>query len=134
MTTAVVTDSTTSLAPGVLERPGRQGGPAHVPLRRRRGYTDKVDMTNEEFYERLRDSDVFPTTAQPSPGAFVEAYEALSDYDDILVLTLSSKFSGTYDSASAGGGDGRPARPRTRRQERRDGVWFDPARGPALYR
>jgi DegV family protein with EDD domain len=62
-------------------------------------YTDKVDMTNEEFYERLRDSDLFPTTAQPSPGAFVEAYEALSDYDDILVLTLSSKFSGTYDSA-----------------------------------
>jgi DegV family protein with EDD domain len=62
-------------------------------------YKDKVDMTNEEFYERLRDSDVFPTTAQPSPGAFVEAYETLSDYDDILVLTLSSKFSGTYDSA-----------------------------------
>ena len=56
-------------------------------------------MSNAEFYERLRDSDVFPTTAQPAPGAFVKAYEALSDYDDILVLTLSSEFSGTYDSA-----------------------------------
>src|SRR5829696_8791341 len=77
----------------------RQGGPTHFPLREDEVYTDKVDMTNEEFYERLRDSDVFPTTAQPSPGVFVEAYEALSDYDDILVLTLSSKFSGTYDSA-----------------------------------
>jgi DegV family protein with EDD domain len=62
-------------------------------------YIDKVDMTNAEFYERLRDSDVFPTTAQPAPGAFVETYEALSDYDDILVLTLSAEFSGTYGSA-----------------------------------
>jgi DegV family protein with EDD domain len=60
VTTAVVTDSTTSLAPG---------------------------------------ADVFPTTAQPAPGAFVAAYEALSDYDNILVLALSAEFSGTYGSA-----------------------------------
>ena len=99
MTTAVVTDSTTSLAPGVLERPDVRVVPLTFHFGEDEAYTDKVDMTNEEFYERLRDSDVFPTTAQPSPGAFVEAYEALSDYDDILVLTLSSKFSGTYDSA-----------------------------------
>lgn len=62
-------------------------------------YTDKVDMSNAEFYERLRGSEVFPTTAQPAPGAFVETYEALSDYDDILVLTVSAEFSGTYNSA-----------------------------------
>ncbi|MGH3106452.1 MAG: DegV family protein [Rubrobacteraceae bacterium] len=99
MTTAVVTDSTTSLAPGVLERPDVRVVPLTFHFGEDETYTDKVDMTNEEFYARLRDSDVFPTTAQPSPGAFVEAYEALSDYDDILVLTLSSKFSGTYDSA-----------------------------------
>ena len=96
-TTAVVTDSTTSLAPGVLERPDVRVVPLTFHFGEDETYTDKVDMTNEEFYDRLRDSDVFPTTAQPSPGAFVEAYEALSDYDDILVLTLSSKFSGTYD-------------------------------------
>jgi DegV family protein with EDD domain len=99
VTTAVVTDSTTSLAPGVLERPDVRVVPLTFHFGEDEAYTDKVDMTNEEFYERLRDSDLFPTTAQPSPGAFVEAYEALSDYDDILVLTLSSKFSGTYDSA-----------------------------------
>lgn len=100
MTTAVVTDSTTSLAPGVLERPDVRMVPLTFHFGADETYTDKVDMTNEEFYERLRDSDVFPTTAQPSVGAFVETYEALSDYDDILVLTLSSKVSGTYDSAS----------------------------------
>ena len=99
MTTAIVTDSTTSLAPGVLERPDVRVVPLTFHFGSDETYTDKVDMSNEEFYERLRDSDVFPTTAQPAPGAFVETYEALSDYDDILVLTLSSKFSGTYDSA-----------------------------------
>ncbi|HET9927955.1 MAG TPA: DegV family protein, partial [Rubrobacter sp.] len=104
MTTAVVTDSTTSLAPGVLERPDVRVVPLTFHFGEDETYTDKVDMTNEEFYARLRDSDVFPTTAQPSPGAFVEAYTALSDYDDILVLTLSSKFSGTYDSAVSAAG------------------------------
>ena len=104
MTTAVVTDSTTSLAPGVLERPDVRMVPLTFHFGADETYTDKVDMSNEEFYDRLRDSDVFPTTAQPPAGAFVETYEALSDYDDILVLTLSSKFSGTYDSASQAAG------------------------------
>jgi DegV family protein with EDD domain len=99
VTTAIVTDSTTSLAPGVLERPDVRVVPLTFHFGSDETYTDKVDMSNEEFYERLRDSDVFPTTAQPAPGAFVGTYEALSDYDDILVLTLSSKFSGTHDSA-----------------------------------
>jgi DegV family protein with EDD domain len=99
VTTAVVTDSTTSLAPGVLERPDVRMVPLTFHFGTDETYTDKVDMSNEEFYERLGDSDVFPTTAQPAPGAFADTYEALSDYDDILVLTLSAEFSGTYDSA-----------------------------------
>ena len=99
MTTAVVTDSTTSLAPGVLERPDVRMVPLTFNFGSDETYTDKVDMSNAEFYERLRSSDEFPTTAQPSPGAFVQTYEALSDYDDILVLTVSSGFSGTYNSA-----------------------------------
>jgi DegV family protein with EDD domain len=99
MTTAVVTDSTTSLAPGVLERPDVRMVPLTFHFGPDETYTDKVDMSNAEFYERLRDSDEFPTTAQPAPGAFAQTYEALSDYDDILVLTLSAEFSGTYNSA-----------------------------------
>ena len=101
MTTAVVTDSTTSLAPGVLERPDARVVPLTFHFGPDESYRDKVDMSNAEFYERLRDSYVFPTTSQPPAGAFVEAYEALDAYDDILVLTLSRKLSGTYDSAVA---------------------------------
>jgi DegV family protein with EDD domain len=98
--TAVVTDSTTSLAPGVLERPDLRMVPLTFHFGSDESYTDKVDMSNKEFYERLRDSDTFPTTSQPPVGTFVEAYESLSAYDDLLVLTLSRKLSGTYDSAS----------------------------------
>jgi fatty acid kinase fatty acid binding subunit len=100
VTTAVVTDSTTSLAPGVLERPDFRMVPLTFHFGADESYTDKVDMSNKEFYERLRDSNEFPTTAQPPVGAFVEAYESLSAYDNVLVLTLSRKLSGTYDSAS----------------------------------
>ena len=104
MTTAIVTDSTTSLPPGVLERPDVRVVPLTFHFGPNQTYRDKIDMSNEEFYERLLASDEFPTTSQPAAGTFVEAYEALEAYDDILVLTLSSEFSGTYDSAVTAAG------------------------------
>ena len=101
MTTAIVTDSTTSLAPGVLERPDVRVVPLTFHFGPDESFEDKVDMSNAEFYERLRTADEFPTTSQPPAGAFVKAYEALDAYDNVLVLTLSKKLSGTYDSAVA---------------------------------
>ncbi|HET7480234.1 MAG TPA: DegV family protein [Rubrobacteraceae bacterium] len=101
MTTAIVTDSTTSLAPELRERPDVRVVPLTFHFGPDETYLDKVDMSNAEFYERLADSDEFPTTSQPPAGAFVEAYESLSVYDDVLVLTLSGKVSGTYESAVA---------------------------------
>ncbi|TCJ16663.1 DegV family protein [Rubrobacter taiwanensis] len=103
MTVAIVTDSTTSLPPEAAERPDVRV----VPLIFHFGdeaYRDKVDMTLEEFYRKLRESPVMPRTSQPSAGAFAEAYEALSAYDDILVLTISGELSGTYNSATAAAG------------------------------
>lgn len=104
MTTAIVTDSTTSLPPGVRERPDVRVVPLTFHFGEDESYLDKVDMSNGEFYERLAEADEFPTTSQPPAGAFVEAYETLSAYDDVLVLTLSSEFSGTYDSAVTAAG------------------------------
>ena len=104
MTTAIVTDSTTSLPPGAPERPDLRVVPLSFHFGPDESYRDKIDMSNEEFYERLIATDDFPTTSQPAPGAFVEAYEALDAYDDILVLTLSRKVSGTYDSAVSAAG------------------------------
>lgn len=63
-------------------------------------YADKYDMTHTQFYEKLIESDVLPTTCQIPPADFEDAYKPiLAAGDDIVVITLSSKLSGTYQSA-----------------------------------
>ena len=99
MATAIVTDSTTTLPEGVRERPDVRVVPLTFGFGPDETYTDKVDLSNAEFYEKLKTSARFPTTSQPSTGAFVQAYESLNAYDEVLVMTLSRKLSGTYESA-----------------------------------
>lgn len=54
----------------------------------------------DEFFKTLETSKLFPTTSQPSAGEFHKAYEeAFEKYDEIIVILLSSKISGTYSSA-----------------------------------
>ncbi len=63
-------------------------------------YTDGVTISKHEFYNKLIESDALPTTSQIMPLAFEQAYrEALSKGEDVVVITLSSKLSGTYQSA-----------------------------------
>lgn len=63
-------------------------------------YVDGVTITKHEFYEKLIESDELPTTSQIMPLAFEEAYrEAIANGEDVVVITLSSKLSGTYQSA-----------------------------------
>ncbi len=63
-------------------------------------YLDSVTIQTSEFYERLANDPVIPTTAQITMAAFLEAYEKLMpDYDAILVLLLSSGVSGTINGA-----------------------------------
>lgn len=99
MSLAIITDSMTSFAPGVLERPDVKMVPLTYHFGASESYRDKVDLTEDEFYRKLEGSRVFPTTSQPSAGEFVEAYESLETYDELLVLTSSAKISGTHESA-----------------------------------
>jgi DegV family protein with EDD domain len=63
-------------------------------------FRDYVDITPEQFYERLRAENVSPTTAQPTPADFLAVYDELADrYERILALPISSTLSGTYESA-----------------------------------
>lgn len=63
-------------------------------------YMDGIDIHAEQFYEMLAKSPELPTTSQPSPLEFIERFdEAKKSGDSILVITLSSKISGTYNSA-----------------------------------
>lgn len=62
-------------------------------------YKDGVDITKEEFYRLLREGKM-PTTTQVSPVEFMEVFkDLLKNYDYIIAIILTSKFSGTYQSA-----------------------------------
>ncbi len=63
-------------------------------------FRDGVDLDHEEFYNRLIESDVLPKTSQIPPFEFEEKYEELvANGDEVIVITISSKLSGTYQSA-----------------------------------
>ena len=78
-------------------------GLIHLPLKVFFGdqeYSDAVDLSHREFYEKLVESDVFPTTSQVPPGEFQEAYErVVAEGDTAVVVTVTGKLSGTYQSA-----------------------------------
>lgn len=63
-------------------------------------YTDGATLSHEDFYKKLISSDVHPTTSQVPPADFEDAYEAVTaNGDTAVVITLSGKLSGTYQSA-----------------------------------
>lgn len=99
MTVKIITDSVSDLPPQVVQ----ELGITIVPLNVRFGievYRDGIDLTPEQFYERLAQSKILPVTSVPSPAAFAEAYNKLAEEtDEILVITLSSKLSGTHNVA-----------------------------------
>lgn len=69
-------------------------------------FEDGVTLSADEFYMKLIESDTLPKTSQVSPFAFTSAYEtALTHSDAVIVITLSSKLSGTYQSACIAAGD-----------------------------
>ena len=62
-------------------------------------YKDGVNLTHREFFEKLVETDELPTISQISPYEFEEVYKQLSDDEEAVVITMSSKLSGTYQSA-----------------------------------
>lgn len=63
-------------------------------------YLDGVDLTPQQFYEKLIESDDLPKTTQINPYRFVEAYKkAIDNGDEAIVITISSKLSGSYRNA-----------------------------------
>ncbi len=96
--TAVVLDSTSDYPEAQARFPNMR----FVPLYVRFGdetYKDYVELGPAEFYSRLRTSPVLPATAQPTPQDFLTTYENLAGYERIYSLHVSSKVSGTFQSA-----------------------------------
>ncbi len=61
-------------------------------------FVDQVTITNEQFYEKLAESDSLPTTTLVNPQEFMDIYNKYPN-DEIIGIFLSSKLSGTYQSA-----------------------------------
>src|SRR5688500_15339316 len=74
-----------------------------VPLYVRFGdesFRDYVELDPHGFYERLRTAAELPTTSQPTPQDFISTYRARSSYERIYSIHISSRLSGTFQSAS----------------------------------
>jgi len=98
---AVVADSSADLSDTILDRHGI----TLVPLQVIFGdevFLDRVQLTPEDFYARLRTSPVLPTTSQPTPADFVKAFrDARNEADAVVAVLLSCGLSGTFQSAQA---------------------------------
>ncbi len=99
--TALVLDSGSDVADPEARHPNWRLVPAYVYLGER-SYRDRVELSPEEFFRRLRAGGEQPRTSQPSPGDFAEVYAALEGYDRILAVTASARLSGMHDSALLG--------------------------------
>ncbi|MCY4365318.1 MAG: DegV family protein [Chloroflexi bacterium] len=99
MAVRVVTDSTSDLPPALAEELNITVVPANVVIDDVT-YRDGIDMTSDEFYQRLVNGPRLPTTSQPSVGTFQAAYQEILDQgDEIVSIHVSGKLSGTVNSA-----------------------------------
>ncbi|WP_042471069.1 DegV family protein [Bacillus ndiopicus] len=103
MKIAIVTDSTAYLTAEERSRYNIHMIPLSVNLEDGI-YEEEVEITTSEFYDKVRNSKVFPKTTQPPVGKFVELFEQLAkDYDEVISIHLSSGISGTFQGAVQAG-------------------------------
>jgi len=102
MKVKIVTDSSADLPAQIIQ----ELGITVVPLYVRFGdkvYRDRVDISEDEFYQRLQHDPIHPSTTQPTPQDFAEVYRTVSEKaDGIVSIHISGKLSGTCNSALQG--------------------------------
>ncbi len=96
----IITDSTCDIPEALLEQYGIVVIP-QVVIWGEEQYRDRIDLQPKEFYQRLVMERVKPHSSLPSPGDFQEAFERAisSGADELVILTVSSAMSGTYEMA-----------------------------------
>jgi len=95
----IVTDSTAGLPEALTRQHDIRIVPLYVHFGEQ-AFKEGIDISNEQFYERLRGVAALPTTSQPSIGEFHEVFKELTDAGhEVVVMTISSKLSGTWNSA-----------------------------------
>lgn len=98
MSVRIIVDSTVDMAPGLEAKVGVVPLTIHFG---KREYVSGVDIDSCRFYEMLVESDILPTTSQPTPFAFEQVFDdAVKAGDSVVCITVASKLSGTFQSAS----------------------------------
>ena len=97
MAIRLIADSTCDITIKDCERMGVELIPLKVTIDGKT-YLDKFELTNEEFYEKMATAEDIPVTTLASPHDFMDKFDEYPD-DDIICITVSSKLSGTYQSA-----------------------------------
>ncbi len=106
----IVTDSTCEAPPELLSHPAVTVVPLYV-IFGQESLRDGIDISREQFWERLPKSSSIPTTSQGTPAQFEAAFRSLTDAgDEVIAIALSSKLSRTYESALVAR-DSLPGRP-----------------------
>ncbi len=102
MTVKIVTDSTSDIPSEIAKALGVTIVPVYVNFGSK-SYRDRVDISEDELYQKMVEGPVHPTTSAPSPGDFTEVYSRLArESNEIVSIMLSSKESAVYNSALLG--------------------------------
>jgi len=95
----IIVDSTQNLPEDYLAKHDIRTAPITIQFGNET-YRENLDIDRNTFYRKIEEMGIIPTTSQPTPGAYADFYRELSkDGHQILVIAITSKLSGTYDSA-----------------------------------
>jgi DegV family protein with EDD domain len=98
----IVTDSCSDITPELAQEFGISVVPLYVQFGKEI-YRDNVDLSTEEFYQKLEKSKIAPTTSTPGPDVFAEFFTRLAEEtDEIVAIMLSQMLSGVYAAALKG--------------------------------
>lgn len=98
MAVRIITDSTSDLSPELQAKCGVEVVPLTVRFGRE-DYLDGVTLSREAFFEKLKNAEELPTTAQVNPETFVRVFEKYEESDDLVGIFVSGRLSGTFQSA-----------------------------------
>lgn len=103
MKVAVMTDSTAYIPAHLRKKHHIYMVPLSVVFKDKT-YQEEIDITTEEFYEKIREGQSLPKTSQPPIGYITETLEEMAqEYDAVISIHLSSGISGTYQAVSSAG-------------------------------
>lgn len=97
---AILADSSCDFTPERAQKAGFSVVPLQVTFEDGSSYRDGIDLTSEEFFKKLAASKQLPKTSQPTIETWMDAMKQFADYDDIIVITVSGKVSGSLSGAS----------------------------------